>query len=53
MLNAFMCHFNPQEIYQYVRRSLQEKKMLYYGMENLDFKFYDPVSTANIFFFVS
>lgn len=45
MLSA-QCDFNPQEISQYVRRSLQEKKLLYYGMENLDFTFYDPVSNA-------
>lgn len=31
-----------QEISQYVKRSLQEKKLLYFGMENLDFTFYDP-----------
>ncbi|KAJ0066369.1 hypothetical protein NL108_011162, partial [Boleophthalmus pectinirostris] len=31
-----------QEIVRYVRRSLQEKKLLYFGMENLDFTFTDP-----------
>lgn len=46
MLTICWCHFNPQEISQYVRRSLQEKKLLYYGMENLDFTFYDPVSAV-------
>ncbi|XP_033837461.1 prolyl 3-hydroxylase 3 [Periophthalmus magnuspinnatus] len=31
-----------QEIESYVRRSLQEKKLLYFGMENLDLSFTDP-----------
>nr|XP_020504778.1 prolyl 3-hydroxylase 3 [Labrus bergylta] len=31
-----------QEFVTYVSRSLQEKKLLYFGMENLDFKFTDP-----------
>ncbi|KAG7216973.1 hypothetical protein INR49_001627 [Caranx melampygus] len=31
-----------QEIVRYVNRSLQEKKLLYFGMENLDFSFTDP-----------
>lgn len=31
-----------QEIGKYVSRSLQEKKLLYFGMENLDFTFTDP-----------
>ncbi|XP_076593844.1 prolyl 3-hydroxylase 3 [Chaetodon auriga] len=31
-----------QEIARYVSRSLQEKKLLYFGMENLDFTFIDP-----------
>ncbi|XP_010733306.3 prolyl 3-hydroxylase 3 [Larimichthys crocea] len=31
-----------QEIVRYVSRSLQEKKLLYFGMENLDFSFIDP-----------
>uniref|UniRef100_A0A8D3DNI9 procollagen-proline 3-dioxygenase n=1 Tax=Scophthalmus maximus TaxID=52904 RepID=A0A8D3DNI9_SCOMX len=31
-----------QEIVRYVSRSLQEKKLLYFGMENLDFTFTDP-----------
>ncbi|XP_026173246.1 prolyl 3-hydroxylase 3 [Mastacembelus armatus] len=31
-----------QEIVRYVSRSLQEKKLLYFGMENLDFSFTDP-----------
>ncbi|XP_076010711.1 prolyl 3-hydroxylase 3 [Genypterus blacodes] len=31
-----------QEIAKYVNRSLQEKKLLYFGMENLDFNFIDP-----------
>nr|XP_020466483.1 prolyl 3-hydroxylase 3 isoform X2 [Monopterus albus] len=31
-----------QEIVKYVSRSLQEKKLLYFGMENLDFSFTDP-----------
>lgn len=28
----------------YVNRSLQEKKLLYFGMENMGFTFTDPVS---------
>ncbi|KAM9851561.1 prolyl 3-hydroxylase 3 [Aulostomus maculatus] len=31
-----------QEMVRYVSRSLQEKKLLYFGVENLDFKFTDP-----------
>uniref|UniRef100_A0A8C5HGH1 procollagen-proline 3-dioxygenase n=1 Tax=Gouania willdenowi TaxID=441366 RepID=A0A8C5HGH1_GOUWI len=31
------------EIVSYVQRSLQEKKLLYFGVENLDFSFTDPV----------
>ncbi|KAM3872863.1 prolyl 3-hydroxylase 3 [Diretmus argenteus] len=31
-----------QEIVRYVSRSLQEKQLLYFGMENLDFNFIDP-----------
>ncbi|KAM4601523.1 prolyl 3-hydroxylase 3 [Polymixia lowei] len=31
-----------QEIVRYVSRSLQEKKLLYFGMENLNFNFIDP-----------
>lgn len=31
-----------QDIARYVSRSLQEKKLLYFGMENLDFTFTDP-----------
>ncbi|KAF7670102.1 hypothetical protein LDENG_00049890 [Lucifuga dentata] len=31
-----------QEIVRYVSLSLQEKKLLYFGMENLDFTFTDP-----------
>ncbi|XP_061919820.1 prolyl 3-hydroxylase 3 isoform X1 [Entelurus aequoreus] len=31
-----------QEISRYVRRSLQEKKLLYFSMENLNFTFIDP-----------
>uniref|UniRef100_A0A8C5HJE6 procollagen-proline 3-dioxygenase n=1 Tax=Gouania willdenowi TaxID=441366 RepID=A0A8C5HJE6_GOUWI len=34
-----------QEIVSYVQRSLQEKKLLYFGVENLDFSFTDPVSS--------
>lgn len=34
-----------QEIVRYFSRSLQEKKLLYFGMENFDFSFIDPVST--------
>lgn len=45
-LSTCLCQFDPQEISRYVKRSLQEKKLLYFGMENLDFTFYDPVSTV-------
>ncbi|XP_041648402.1 prolyl 3-hydroxylase 3 [Cheilinus undulatus] len=31
-----------QEFVTYVKSSLQEKKLLYFGMENLDFTFIDP-----------
>nr|XP_046255129.1 prolyl 3-hydroxylase 3 [Scatophagus argus] len=31
-----------QEIVGYISRSLQEKKLLYFGVENLDFNFIDP-----------
>ncbi|XP_034553125.1 prolyl 3-hydroxylase 3 [Notolabrus celidotus] len=31
-----------QEIVTYISQSLQEKKLLYFGMENLDFSFIDP-----------
>ncbi|KAM7383273.1 hypothetical protein PAMP_002940 [Pampus punctatissimus] len=31
-----------QEIVRYVSQSLQEKKLLYFGMESLDFSFIDP-----------
>ncbi|CAJ1062544.1 prolyl 3-hydroxylase 3 [Xyrichtys novacula] len=31
-----------EEIVTYVSHSLQEKKLLYFGMENLDFNFIDP-----------
>ncbi|XP_072317609.1 prolyl 3-hydroxylase 3 [Eucyclogobius newberryi] len=31
-----------QEIERYIRRSLEEKKLLYFGVENLDFTFTDP-----------
>ncbi|XP_061573096.1 prolyl 3-hydroxylase 3 [Cololabis saira] len=31
-----------QEIVRYIDRSLSEKKLLYFGMENLDFNFTDP-----------
>ncbi|XP_045900494.1 prolyl 3-hydroxylase 3 isoform X1 [Micropterus dolomieu] len=31
-----------QEIVRYISRSLQEKKLLYFGMENFDFNFIDP-----------
>lgn len=36
--------FITQEIVRYIARSLEEKKLLYFGMENLDFTFVDPVS---------
>ncbi|XP_062847929.1 prolyl 3-hydroxylase 3 [Trichomycterus rosablanca] len=31
-----------QEITSYVNRALEEKKLLYFGVENLDFTFFDP-----------
>ncbi|XP_072250096.1 prolyl 3-hydroxylase 3 [Leuresthes tenuis] len=31
-----------QEIVRYINRSLQEKKLLYFGMESLDYSFADP-----------
>ncbi|XP_042345258.1 prolyl 3-hydroxylase 3 [Plectropomus leopardus] len=31
-----------QEIVRYISRALEEKKLLYFGMENLDFTFTDP-----------
>ncbi|XP_032374549.1 prolyl 3-hydroxylase 3 [Etheostoma spectabile] len=31
-----------QEIVRYISRALEEKKLLYFGMENLDFSFTDP-----------
>ncbi|XP_053349742.1 prolyl 3-hydroxylase 3 [Clarias gariepinus] len=31
-----------QEISNYINRALAEKKLLYFGVENLDFKFFDP-----------
>lgn len=31
-----------QEIVRYINHSLQEKKLLYFGMESLDFNFIDP-----------
>ncbi|XP_047453664.1 prolyl 3-hydroxylase 3 [Mugil cephalus] len=31
-----------QELVRYISRSLQEKKLLYFGMESLDFTFTDP-----------
>lgn len=45
MLTTCLLEFVIQEIVRYVSRSLQEKKLLYFGMENLDFSFIDPVST--------
>uniref|UniRef100_A0A672HH63 procollagen-proline 3-dioxygenase n=1 Tax=Salarias fasciatus TaxID=181472 RepID=A0A672HH63_SALFA len=39
--HLFVC-FLIQEIVGYVSRSLEEKKLLYFGVENLDFKFIDP-----------
>lgn len=45
MPTTCLCMFGLQEIVRYVSRSLQEKKLLYFGMESLDFSFIDPVST--------
>lgn len=44
MLTTCLFEFVIQEIVRYISRSLQEKKLLYFGMENLDFSFIDPVS---------
>lgn len=44
MLTTRLCEFDSQEIVGYIGRSLEEKKLLYFGMENLNFTFIDPVS---------
>uniref|UniRef100_I3K5G2 procollagen-proline 3-dioxygenase n=1 Tax=Oreochromis niloticus TaxID=8128 RepID=I3K5G2_ORENI len=36
------------EIVRYISHSLQEKKLLYFGMENLDFTFTDPVKVTHL-----
>lgn len=41
---TLLCGFVLQEIVSYISQSLQEKKLLYFGMESLDFNFIDPVS---------
>lgn len=43
--NVYVYVFTIQEIVRYVIRSLQEKKLLYFGVEYLGFSFIDPVST--------
>ncbi|XP_056901903.1 prolyl 3-hydroxylase 3 isoform X1 [Takifugu flavidus] len=40
--NQLSCGFALQDIVSYISQSLQEKKLLYFGMENLDFDFVDP-----------
>lgn len=40
--------FVLQNIVRYISQSLEEKKLLYFGMENLDFTFFDPVSTEAV-----
>lgn len=40
---TLFCEFVLQEIESYISHSLQEKKLLYFGMESLDFNFIDPV----------
>lgn len=42
------CGFALQDIVSYISQSLQEKKLLYFGMENLDFNFVDPVSIGPV-----
>ncbi len=44
--------FFSKEIVKYISRALLEKRLLYFGMANLDFKFSDPVYTVLEFFFV-
>lgn len=41
---TLLCEFVLQEIVTYISHSLQEKKLLYFAMESLDFNFTDPVS---------
>lgn len=42
-VEQFVYFSSSKEISRYVKRSLQEKKLLYFGMENLNFNFTDPV----------
>ncbi len=42
--------FFSKEIVKYISRALLEKRLLYFGMANLDFKFSDPVYTVLEFF---
>lgn len=45
---ALSFEFVLQELVSYIGHSLQEKKLLYFGMENLDFNFIDPVSIGPV-----
>lgn len=45
---TLLCEFVLQEIVNYISHSLQEKKLLYFGMESLDFNFIDPVSIESV-----
>lgn len=51
MPRTLLCEFALQEIVSYISQSLQEKKLLYFGMESLDFNFIDPVSIEPLFKF--
>lgn len=42
---VYVCVCVTQEIVKYISRALEEKTLLYFGMENLAFSFTDPVST--------
>lgn len=42
-INTELLSVSLKEIAMYVSRALEEKRLLYFGMANLDFKFSDPV----------
>lgn len=46
---AILSFFFSKEIAKYISRALQEKRLLYFGMANLDFKFSDPVYASFLF----
>lgn len=45
---TLLCEFILQEIVSYISHSLEEKKLLYFGMESLDFNFIDPVGVEPV-----